>query len=47
MAEGSRVGTGTFDTSGFVKAKVFHVAITLAIGAMGKPPSSEIAAPTK
>jgi hypothetical protein len=34
-AKGSQVGTGTFDTSAFLMAKVFRVAITLAIGALG------------
>jgi hypothetical protein len=34
-AEGSQVGTGTFDTSGFLMAEAFRVAITLAIGALG------------
>jgi hypothetical protein len=29
------VGTGTFDTSGFLMAEVFRVAITFAIGALG------------
>jgi hypothetical protein len=34
-AEGSQMGTGTFDTSGYLMAEVFRVAIMLAIGALG------------
>jgi hypothetical protein len=34
-AVGSQVGTSTFDTSEFLMAEVFRMAITLGIGALG------------